>query len=284
MHLPELFINPFLNLKSIDMLTPAKKTKLLQEIKTYKKKYLDRNITELDESGTRLMINTFLADVLGYTHLEEIRTEYMIKGTYADYVIQANGVRHFLVEVKAFSLDLSDKHLRQTVNYGANEGIEWALLTNGKIFDFYKILFNKPIESRKIFSVNLTDSSNLKHQVELIQYLHRDSILKKGLKLLWNKCEALDPMNVANIIYSKEVMNAVKKIIKNKFGEKCEDEELVKSLNRLISEKMDCALIKPYRSGKPDRKPKKLVKKEEIRIATSEEIEKVDDIPQPLLN
>ena len=266
------------------MLTPAKKSKLLQEIKVYKKKYLDRDITELDESGTRLMINTFLSDVLGYTHLEEIRTEYMIKGTYADYVIQASGIRHFLVEVKAYSLQLSDKHLRQTVNYGANEGIEWALLTNGKTFEFYKILFNKPIESRKIFTVDLTDSSNVKHSAELLQYLHRDSILKKGLKLLWNKCEALDPMNVASIIYSKEVMNTIKKIIKNKYGEKCDDEELEKSLNKIVFEKIDPALIKPFRSGKSDKKPKKLTKNEEVKIAASEEIEKVDDVPPPLLN
>jgi hypothetical protein len=266
------------------MLTPAKKTKLLQEIKNYKKKYLDRNITELDESGTRLMINSFLSDVLGYTHLEEIRTEYMIKGTYADYVIQTGGVRHFLVEVKAFSLQLSDKHLRQTVNYGANEGIEWALLTNGKTFEFYKILFNKPIESRKIFSVDLTDASNFKHQVELIQYLHRDAILKKGLKFLWNKCEALDPMNIASIIYSKEVMNSIKKIIKSKYGEKCDDEEVIKSLNRIVLEKIDPEMIKPYRSGKSDKKPKKLPKNQEVEIGTAVDIARVDGIPPALLN
>jgi hypothetical protein len=230
------------------------------------------------------MINSFLSEVLGYTHLEEIRTEYMIKGTYADYVIQANGVRHFLVEVKAYSLQLSDKHLRQTVNYGANEGIEWALLTNGKVFEFYKILFNKPIESRKIFSVDLTDSSNLKQQAELIQYLHRDSILKKGLKFLWNKCEALDPLNIASIIYSKEVMNAIKKIIKNKYGEKCDDDELEKSLNRIVQEKIDPAAIKPYKSGKSDKRIKKITKGEAIKIASSEEIEKVENVPPPLLN
>ena len=108
------------------------------------------------------MINFFLTDVLGFQALDEVKTEYMIKGTYADYVVQLNGIRHFLVEVKAYSLELSEKHLRQTVNYGANEGIEWALLTNGRSFDFYKILFNKPIESRKVFSIDLTNVSNYK--------------------------------------------------------------------------------------------------------------------------
>jgi hypothetical protein len=266
------------------MLTPAKKAKMLSALKGYKKQYLDRNIAELDESGTRLMINHFLSDVLGYLPIEEIKTEYMIKGTYADYVIQNNGIRHFLVEVKALSLLLSEKHLRQTVNYGANEGIEWALLTNGKSFEFYKILFNKPIESRKIFTVDLTDSTNLKQQVELLQYLHKDSLLKKGLKTLWNKSEALDPLNIACIIYSKDVLNAIKKIIKNKYGEKCDDEDLLKSLNRIVYEKMDPALIKPIRTGKTDKKPKKLPANEAAQIASSKEIEKVEELPTQSLN
>jgi len=240
------------------MLTPAKQSKMLLALKAYKKQFLDRDLVELDESGTRLMINSFLCDVLGYQPIEEIKTEYMIKGTYADYVVQLNGVRHFLVEVKALSLQLSEKHLRQTINYGANEGIEWALLTNGKHFEFYKIIFNKPIESRKISALDLTDGANLKHAVELLQYLHKEAIVKKSLKQLWNKCEALDPLNVAGIIYCKEVIGVVKKLIKNKYGEKCEEPDIIKSLNRIVLEKIDPTLIKPHRSGKSDKKGKKV--------------------------
>lgn len=241
------------------MLTPAKKSRMLLALKSYKKQFLNRDLTELDESGTRLMINSFLCDVLGYLPIEEIKTEYMIKGTYADYVIQIGGIRHFLVEVKALSLQLSEKHLRQTINYGANEGIEWALLTNGKHFDFYKILFNKPIESRKIFSVDLTDASTLKHDIEHLQFLHKEAIMKKGLKQLWNKCEALDPLNAAGIVYCKEVIGVIKKHIRNKYGEKCEEADIIKSLNRIVLEQIDPALIKVHRSGKSDRKGKKVV-------------------------
>lgn len=241
------------------MLTLAKRSRMLLALKSYKKQFLNRDLTELDESGTRLMINSFLCDVLGYLPIEEVKTEYMIKGTYADYVIQLSGVRHFLVEVKALSLQLSEKHLRQTINYGANEGIEWALLTNGKHFDFYKILFNKPIESRKIFSVDLTDGSTLKHDVEHLQFLHKEAIVKKSLKQLWNKCEALDPLNVAGIIYCKEVVGVLKKLIRNKYGEKCEEADIMKSLNRLVLEKIDPALIKVYRSGKVEKKGKKVI-------------------------
>jgi hypothetical protein len=235
------------------MLTSVKKTKLLNSLRDYKRKFLDKAVGELDESGTRLMINFFLTDVLGYAAIEEVKTEYMIKGTYADYMIQSNGVRHFLVEVKALSLQLSDKHLRQTINYGANEGIEWALLTNGKVFELYKILFNKPIDAKKVFSIDLSDSSQYKHFIEHLQYLHRDAVFKKSLKQLWNKCSALDPINVAGILYSKEGLDLIKKIIKKKYNEKCDDEEVIKSLNRIVYEKIDPANIKPYKSSKREK-------------------------------
>lgn len=248
------------------MLSPAKKSKLLLALKTYRKKFLEREMTELDESGTRLMINSFLSEVLGYLPIEEIRTEYMIKGTYADYMIQMGGVRHFLIEVKAYSLQLSEKHLRQAVNYGANEGIEWALLTNGKQFDFYKIIFGQPIGERKIFSVDLSNAANLKHDAGFIQYLHKEAVLKKSLKQLWSRCEALDPVNVAGIIYSKEVLTVIKKLVKNKYCEKCDDEEIVKSLNRIVQEKIDPAVIRPYKTGKVQAKTKKATKPGEETI------------------
>jgi len=241
------------------MLTASKKGKMLNALKLYKKKFLDKNITELDESGTRLMINSFLSDVLGYLPIEEIKTEYMIRGTYADYVLQTNGIRNFLVEVKAMSFQLSEKHLRQTINYGANEGIEWALLTNGKTFEFYKILFNKPIESRKIFSVEINESANLKQMVEQLQYLHKESIGKKGLKLLWNRCEALHPFHIAGILQSKEIIVVVKRIIKNKYGEKCHEDDILKAINRIICEKMDLMLIKPHKAAKSEKKRKKIL-------------------------
>jgi hypothetical protein len=266
------------------MLTTSKRAKMLNALKSYKKKFLNLNITELDESGTRLMINHFLADVLGYMPIEEIKTEYMIKGTYADYVIQIGGVRHFLVEVKALSLQLSEKHLRQTINYGANEGIEWALLTNGKNFDFYKILFNKPIESRKVFSVDLSDGTLMKPAIEQLQYLHKDAIVKKGLKLLWNKCEALFPENVAGIIYSKDVIRTIKKLIRAKYGEKCDDEEILKTLERIVCEKFDPQSIKPYRQARAERKPRKLITNEAIQISSAGEVEKMNEIQAAEMN
>lgn len=243
------------------MLTTLKQQKLLAAIKTYRKEFLEKGLKELDESGTRLMINRFLADVLGYKQIEEIKTEYMIKGTYADYVIQVEKTRHFLVEVKALSFELSEKHLRQTINYGANEGIEYALLTNGRNFEFYKIIFEKPITSRLIFTIDLADSTALKNAAGYLQHLHKDSVTRYSFGPLWNKCEATNPYNIAGIICSDVVLNCIKKLIRNKYNEKCEDAAILDAVNKIVTDKMDPALIQVFKVGKVRGKREKKIAK-----------------------
>jgi hypothetical protein len=232
------------------MLSTAKKTKLFSSLKYYKKAYLDKGYGELDESATRLMINHFLTDVLGYKMIEDIKTEYMIRGTYADYVVQLNGVRYFLVEVKGFSLELSEKHLRQAVNYGANEGIEWAILTNARQIDLYRILFDKPIESKKVFSLDLTDQSAFKDNVELLQYLHKDCIIKNELEILWKKHSALNPTSLASYLFGKPVLNYIKRELKAKFKSKFSDTEIADGIRTIITNPICWDNIKPIKEKK----------------------------------
>ncbi len=226
------------------MLNKSKQTKLLNSLKKYNKQFFSKKTSELDESGTRLMINYFLTETLGYAPIEEVKTEYMIRGTYADYVIQLKGNRKFLIEVKALSLTLSEKHLRQAINYGANEGIEWALLTNGKCFDFYKILFEKPISSRKVFSIDLSDTSNFKSSVEFLQHLHKDGVINKGLEMLWNKSIALDPANVAGYLYLPPVTNFLKRVLKTRYKHKFSDEEIKLAINKIVYEAIELDNVK----------------------------------------
>lgn len=217
------------------MINSTKAEKMLAAIKDYRKKYISKNMTDLDESGTRIMINNFLTSILGYQELEEIKTEFMIKGTYADYMVQINGKRHFLIEVKAFSLELSDKHLRQAVNYGANEGIEWALLTNGRQFQFYKILFEKPISERLIFSVDFTSEDfTVKEAQQLLEYFHKDAVLKNSLAALWSRYTAVEPAGLASMLFSPHVITFIKKELRAKHDIKFEDDEIIEALTQVV--------------------------------------------------
>jgi len=238
------------------MLSTQKQLKFTQSIKDYKKKFLDKPLGELDESGTRLLINHFLTEMLGYETLSEVKTEYMIKGTYADYVIQIGGKRHFLVEVKALSLNLSANHLRQSINYGANEGIDFVLLTNGRVFELYKVLFEKPISHELVFSLNLSDLSNIKGTAEQLQYLHKDSVLKKGLEVLWDRHSALSPKNLSKLLFSSEVVLFLQKELKKKHNIKFEDINIQNAVKKIA---MESVLIEDFKSIQ--KKEKKKVEK-----------------------
>jgi hypothetical protein len=233
------------------MLTPTKKTKLLSSLRAYNKKYLKRGPTELDESDTRLMINDLLTNILGYTTISEVKTEYMTKGTYIDYVIQVNRARVFLIEVKKLSsFDLSKKHLRQAINYAVHEGIEWALITNGRCFDLYRILFKKPVDARMVFSVDLSDKSKLKQAAEALQFLHKSSVLKKGLHFLWNQSSALDPSNIAGLLYSPVVTNFLKRALRTKFKVRFSEKEIHSSIDKIITDSISLDEIKQSRGTK----------------------------------
>src|SRR3989338_4547026 len=191
-------------------LSKSRKKKIYLALKKYCKKYLITKYQEVDEAATRLMINSFLNEVLGFASLDEIKTEYMIRWTYADYVIQIKGKRYFIVEAKGMGVELSEKHLRQAVNYAANEGIEWALLTNGRSFELYKILFEKPIDSRKVFSIDLSNPVQLKTATDYFQYLTKDLIVKKGLESLWRRTSALDAGSLSRLLYAKPIIGNLK--------------------------------------------------------------------------
>jgi hypothetical protein len=229
------------------MLSKSKILKFTQSIKDYKKKFLDKPLGDLDESGTRILINHFLTEMLCYETLTEVKTEYMIKGTYADYMIQIGGKRHFLVEVKALSLSLSANHLRQSINYGANEGIDYVLLTNGLSFELYKVLFEKPISQELIFSFNLSDLSDLKSIVDQLQYLHKDAVLKNGLDVLWDRYLALSPKNLSKILYSSEVVKFLQKELRRKSSIKFDETSVENAIKRIAKESVLIEDFKPIK-------------------------------------
>jgi hypothetical protein len=213
------------------------------KLKKYKKRYIKKQYSELDESATRLMINSLLSDVLGYQELEEIKTEYRIRGEYADYIIQLARKKHFVVEVKSIQLDLNEKHLRQSTNYAANEGIDWIILTNGKQIELYKVLFTKPINVRKIFNFDFSNPEDFKKIPEFLYYLSKKSVERNELSEFWKRFEALEPIQLSKNLYDKNVVSFLRKVLKKKTGLTFNEADILDSVHSIITTKIDS--VKP---------------------------------------
>lgn len=212
---------------------------LKEKLKTYKRKYLRKEFSEIDESGTRIMTNSFLTDVLGYKELEEIKTEYRIRGEYADYVVQLRRKKHFVVEVKAIQLDLHDKHLRQSLNYAANEGIDWILLLNGRQVELYRVNFGKPISSTLIYALDLLDKDDFKKCTSMLWYITKKAVEKGELEEFWKRSDALQIENLAKLLYSEEIVKRLRSDLKQETGIYFQIEDVATSLHDLITTKVE---------------------------------------------
>ena len=249
-----------------------------KQLRLYRRKYLvNDKFAELDESATRIIVNSFLTDVLGYEELVDILTEYSIKGLYADYVIEVGKSKRgkrkqvMIVEVKARKLSLTKNHIRQSVEYGASEGIDWVLLTNGCHLMLYRIIFGKPIRTKKFFDYSLDDLSQMKPAAKDIVNLTKKSALKDELDIAWQRYSELSPKRLAGVVYSENFVKLLKRRLKKETGINFQPPELWEALAKLIKSPVDVGLKIPRT---PTKSPAKKLKK---RIAR-----KVDnkDTPQ----
>src|SRR5690606_14309035 len=86
---------------------------------------------DVSEADTVTLVKDLMADLFGYDKYAELTSEYAIRGTYCDLAVKFEGKLVLLAEVKAIGTSLDDKHVKQAVDYAANQGCEWVILTNG---------------------------------------------------------------------------------------------------------------------------------------------------------
>jgi hypothetical protein len=234
---------------------------LRDSLRSYKKKYLRKEFSNLDESATRIMTNNFLTEILGYRELEEIKTEYRIRSEYADYVIQLKRKKHFVVEVKSIDIDISDKHLRQSLSYAANEGIDWILLLNGREVQLYRVNFGKPVTTTLIFKLDLMNADDLKKAPELIWNLTKRAVERGELETFWKRSNALNPANLAKILYSEEVVKRLRNDLKEQTGIYFQMEDVAESLCQIITDAVEFPKPRLRVKKRTNPKPKPIIEK-----------------------
>lgn len=223
------------------MATQAQTAKTLEALKLYKRKYIKKQFSDVDESATRIMINSFLTEVLGYQELDEIKTEYNIRGEYADYVVQLKRKKQFVIEVKSVQLDLNERHLRQSLSYAANEGIDWIILTNGRMFQFYRVMFGKPISVEQLVSIDFIDATpkNMKDFADILVLFTKKAVVRDEHELFWQRAIALSPTNISKLLYSEEVVKLMRRELKKSSNINFEPEAIKDALKACIGKSVD---------------------------------------------
>jgi len=229
---------------------------------------------DVNESDTVSIIKDVLCGVFGYDKYMELTSEFAIRGTYCDLAIKIDGKVQFLIEVKAIGIDLKEKHMRQALDYGANHGIQWVVLTNGIEWMLYRIRFEKPINYDLVYSFDFTklNARSEKDRGSLF-LIAKEGLAKNAREDFYEKVQSVNRFIIGGLILSEPVLSVVKRELK-KFsdGVKIDTDEvetIIKSevLKRELvegeeAESAQSKVKKFYKKSKPRRKKEK--KKEVI--------------------
>ena len=170
------------------------------------------------ESDTVTIITDCLTEIFGYDKYSEVTSEHAIRGTYVDLAIKVNDQLLFLIECKAVGLTLNDKHLKQAVDYAANKGIDWVVLTNGQMWKVYKVTFTKPIDHELITEIDILSINHKKdEEVERLFILCKEGWQKSAIQDLYGQSQMLSRYTLGAALLSETVLETVRRELRKAF-------------------------------------------------------------------
>lgn len=167
---------------------------------------------DVNESDTAIIVTDILCDVFGYDKYGEITSEHSVRSTFCDLAIKVDGDLAVLLEVKAIGLDLKDNHIKQAVDYAANQGCDWVALTNGVVWQAYRVTFSKPIDAELVLEVNLLElNSRRSEDVERLALLSREAWQKSRLEDYAIRKQALSRFTVAAVLLTEPCLQVIRR-------------------------------------------------------------------------
>ncbi len=189
--------------------------RLSKQIGRFQKVLRNAKDRDVGESDTVTIITDMLADLFGYAKYSEITSELAIRGTYCDLAVMHDGKIGFLIEVKAIGLTLKENHLRQAMNYGANQGVPWVVLTNGVHWEIYRIKVDKRVDCEHICSIDMLELNARKAQdAERLYLLCKEGLAKAAIEHFREHTQIVNRFTVAAIIRSEPLLQVMRREIR----------------------------------------------------------------------
>ncbi len=191
---------------------------------------------DVSESDTVVMLTGVLSEILGYDKYVDVTTEFAIRGTYCDLALKIEGKLALLLEAKAIGIDLKEQHVKQAVDYAANKGVEWVILTNAITWRIYKVVFSKPIQNILVCELDfLKLRPKASEDIEKLFILCKEAVSKSSLDEYFTQKQATNRFMIGNILCEEAVLNSIRKELKQVYPEiKVTIEEVSKVLTEEV--------------------------------------------------
>ena len=183
---------------------------------------------DVNESDTVIIVMDLLHEIFGYDKYTEITSEKAIKGTFCDLAIKIDGSLALLIEVKAVGLELKDQHVKQAIDYASNQGCDWVVLTNGRVWRAYKVIFAKPIDQEVVLDLDLTALNPHKDEdLALVWLLCKEGWQKARLKEYSEQRQALSRFTIGALLLSEPLIDVLHRELRRVTPDTKIDEEQI---------------------------------------------------------
>jgi predicted type IV restriction endonuclease len=238
------------------MYTIPKKIEIrIQEgLKKYKRIIANAQKKDVNESDTVMIITDMLSEIFGFDKFDEITSEYAIRSTYCDLAVKIGAKVKYLIECKAVGVDLKDTHIRQAIDYGTKEGVDWVVLTNGVQWKVYKILFNrKPVVNELIYGFDISEmQARTTNDIEKLFALSREGMAKSktALSEMYEHKSTVNKYMVGQLLLDDATVAHIKRLFRKLSPDiKVESDTLLKMLETEIIKRdvLDPELSAPHK-------------------------------------
>ncbi len=254
------------------ILQPKVQTRLVAGIKKFQNVLNIAKAKDINESDTVVIVADILSELFGYDKYVDITSEYAIKKTFCDLAINLDGKIRLLLEVKAIGIDMKSDQIKQAIDYGANVGVDWTILTNGCIWKVFKITYAKPIDKELVYEFDILKiNSKKQNDLDMLYYVCKESTtkVKSALDDYYLQKQILSRFFIAQVILTETVIDTIRKSIKRISPDAKVTNEEIKEI--LLSE----VLKREVLDGDKVEEAKKRISKS-LKAIAKKETEKVD--------
>lgn len=245
-------------------------------IKRFQPVLVSARSRDVNESDTVTIITDMLADVFGFDKYSEITSEYVIKGTLVDLAIKLDGKLEMLIEVKAIGLGLKDAYIKQAVDYASNEGAEWVLLTNGGMWQVYKISFGKPVSHDLVLEIDFLglNHRNSSH-LENLYLLTKEGIGKSMLGDYHTQRQALSRFLIGAVVLSDPALDVIRRELRKISPDVKIDNDQIKGV--LIQEIVKRDVLEGDKAEEAQKKVARAIKKNTVKKPARESSSTIEE-------
>jgi hypothetical protein len=186
--------------------------RLIAGIKRYQPVLAAAKARDVGEADTVTIIKDILADVFGYDKYSDVTSEHSIRGTFCDLAIKVDNQLQTLIEVKAIGIDLKDQHVKQAIDYAANQGVDWVLLTNGIVWRVYHLIFAKPIDQELVLEIDFCKlNPRNAADIELVYLWCKEGWQRSVLGEYHTQRQALSRFFVGAMLQTDSVLDVIRR-------------------------------------------------------------------------